>query len=366
MTDTGLFTDSRLSADRRLLPWQDMAPLSLALLYVATIEFAAVDLDIGHKIAFGLYVSYFLIGFALCGSAGLAALMLRFLLRDRSKRLLPQVKGELLAMGLSGPAVFRSLPALILLPLFLSVFSSYKSLIPSISPFRWDASLAALDRVIHGGVDPWIWLHPILGTPWVTFAIDALYHPLWSIAFVTVWCWQALDHRDPVLRLQFLLAFLMVWILLGSVGATLMSSAGPCYYGRVVGGPDPFEPLLAYLAEARQHLPLASAFAQDSLWRAYASGTVGVGSGISAMPSVHVATTLLFVLLARRYGGWLAWGFSALLAVVLVGSVHLGWHYAVDSYAAILITVPVWFAAGSAARSIVKVQSAGKFTLNLQ
>lgn len=359
MIDTTSFAAAHISADRRLLPWQDMAPISVALLYIATIQFVAVSVGIGHKIAYGLYLSYFLGGVVLCGSVGLAALMLRILFRDRSKNLLPQVRNHLLAAGCSGPALVRSLPVLSLLPVFLSVFSSYKSLIPTISPFRWDVSLAALDRALHGGVDPWVWLHPILGAPWITFAIDALYHPLWSIAFVAVWCWQALDHRDPVLRLQFLLSFLMVWILLGSAGATLMSSAGPCYYGHVVGQPDPFAAQLAFLAESGRQVPLASAFAQDALWRAYVSGFVGVGSGISAMPSVHVATTLLFLLLGRWHSRWLALGFGALLAVVLVGSVHLGWHYAVDSYAAILVTVPIWLTAGWAARRIVPSVGSG-------
>jgi hypothetical protein len=52
-------------------------------------------------------------------------------------------------------------------------------------------------------------------------------------------------------------------------------------------------------------------------------------------------------------------GFGALLAVVLVGSVHLGWHYAVDSYAAIVVTVPIWLIAGWAARRIAPTIGAG-------
>jgi hypothetical protein len=359
MIDASSVTVSGPPAARRLVPLEDMAPIGLALAYAVTIHLFATSIGADDGIALGNYLPSFFLGFVLCSSAGLAALMLWTLVRDRPERLLPQVRRQLLAMGCSGPALLRSVPVLILLPLFLSVFSSYKALIPTVRPFDWDRSFAALDRALHGGVDSWMWLQPILGSPWITFAVDALYHPVWSIAFVAVWCWQALDRRDPVLRLQFLLAFLMVWILLGSIGATFMSSAGPCYYGRVGGGTDPFAPLLAYLAEVHQRMPLTSAVAQDALWRAYVSGFVGAGSGISAMPSVHVATTLLFVLLGRRHSRSLALGFGALLAVVLVGSVHLGWHYAVDSYAAIVVTVPIWLIAGWAARRIAPTIGAG-------
>ena len=33
-------------------------------------------------------------------------------------------------------------------------------------------------------------------------------------------------------------------------------------------------------------------------------------------------------------------------AVILVGSVHLGWHYAVDGYAGIVMAMVAWWLAG--------------------
>lgn len=82
------------------------------------------------------------------------------------------------------------------------------------------------------------------------------------------------------------------------------------------------------------------------LWQNYESSTVGLGSGISAMPSLHVAlTTLSALLLSRlsRTAGVLAWAY---LALILVGSVHLGWHYAIDGYASIIAVGLIWRAAG--------------------
>ncbi|AZI35430.1 hypothetical protein NT2_09_00850 [Caenibius tardaugens NBRC 16725] len=39
-------------------------------------------------------------------------------------------------------------------------------------------------------------------------------------------------------------------------------------------------------------------------------------------------------------------------AIILIGSVHLAYHYAVDGYAAIIATAIIWIVAGRAARLI--------------
>jgi PAP2 superfamily len=41
---------------------------------------------------------------------------------------------------------------------------------------------------------------------------------------------------------------------------------------------------------------------------------------------------------------WLGLVFAAYAAVVLVGSVHLGWHYAVDGYVSIVATLAIGWA----------------------
>ncbi len=62
------------------------------------------------------------------------------------------------------------------------------------------------------------------------------------------------------------------------------------------------------------------------------------------MPSMHLAiTTINALMLARlnRYAGTVA---CLYLATILLGSVFLGWHYAVDGYASIAITGLIWYA----------------------
>ena len=61
---------------------------------------------------------------------------------------------------------------------------------------------------------------------------------------------------------------------------------------------------------------------------------------------MHVAMAALIAIAAwkvsRRLGA-LAWAFALL---ILVGSVQLGWHYAVDGYLSLLLVPPIWLLAG--------------------
>ena len=169
--------------------------------------------------------------------------------------------------------------------------------------------------------------------------------------------WQAFTLRDPRLRMQFLITFVASWVLLGSLAATWLSSAGPCYYAQVTGLPDPFAPLMAYLAQANEVAPIWALGVQEMLWERYQTGSLELGSGISAMPSMHVASALLFFLLGRRVHRGLGLGLGVFLALILVGSVHLGWHYAIDGYLAMLGTWLIWRLVGrllAADRSLVQ------------
>lgn len=123
-----------------------------------------------------------------------------------------------------------------------------------------------------------------------------------------------------------------------------LSSAGPCFYERLGLGSD-YHPLLQALAAADRIYPIWALSTQDILWSGYIGATPG-SLGISAFPSMHVAMAVLFALYAARRSwlvGLLMWAFAA---IIMVGSVVLGWHYAVDGYASVLISIAIWKACG--------------------
>jgi PAP2 superfamily len=243
------------------------------------------------------------------------------------------------------PRLAAALPVLLLLPLFMSAFTSMKVLIAVINPFSWDPAFAQWDRALHGGVDPWRLLQPLLGRPAGTAIINLLYHK-WFLVVNGVLLWQTFSLEMPALRRRFFIAFVLSWILLGSGMALALPAAGPCYFGRVTGLPDPFRPLMDYLSSVHD-LGWNPAYAvQELLWRHYVSGDPALGGGISAMPSMHVALAVLFALLGWRYGRGLGIMFTVFAATILVGSVHLGWHYAIDGYVAIPGVWLIWFLAG--------------------
>lgn len=317
----------------------------VALLYLACIYLVAQAYGAAERVSvltYGLVVpkvtAIYLFFFALL-------YLIHVMVVRRPSRLIGYLVEDVTRHWLGAERLLGGLLMILVLQVFFSAFTSMKALIPVINPFAWDAAFAAWDRALHGGWDPWDLMQPLLGYPAVTTAINFLYQ-CWLFVLYGVMVWQAFGTRDPGLRLQFFLALLLVWALLGGLAATVFSSAGPVYFGRVTDLPDPFEPLMSYLRAASEVSPVWALEIQDRLWSAYATDSDQLGKGISAMPSIHVATAVLFALVAWRVSRALGIVFTGYAVAVMVGSVHLAWHYALDGYVSIVLSYLIWRACG--------------------
>lgn len=325
------------------------ALIAIMLGYIGAAAYAshALGRSAEFRQLWSFYTTFFNLLLAACVAAALCACWAARAARSRGAA--ARGREGLLAACAVPERIIIGLPLVILLPGFLASVTAVKTAIPAVNPYHWDALLAHWDQAIHFGRHPWVWLQPLLGHPALTNAINLLYHPGYFLGIYLVLFWQAFTLKRRQLRMRFLLSFMLAWIVLGSLAATGLSSVGPCYYADFVAGVDPYAPLMEYLRAARMDtgVPWATDI-QQFLLDAHRSNTALGGVGISAMPSLHVSVTFLFALLGWQYGRWVRWLFAGIAAVTLVGSVHLGWHYALDGYAAIAGTWLIWHAVGRA------------------
>jgi len=319
--------------------------IALIAVYVVAAMVVPPLLGVKSRFSPGLYSDVLLKVNAAFFAGLLFAYVSHVLIRVRPPRLTHYLWTEITGRYATAERICMALPVFVLFPLFASTFTYFKAAIPLFHPFAWDVRLAAWDEALHGGHAAWEWLQPLFGHPYATALVNIFYH-LWFFVTYGVLVWQALALGRPRLRMQYLLTTLLLWSLVGNLAATVLSSAGPVYFGRVTGLADPFAPLMAYLHQANDVVPVMALQVQDMLWQAYAGNSTDIGAGISAMPSLHVATAFSYVLVGFAVRRWLGILLAGFAAFILIGSVHLGWHYAIDGYVGILCTVVIWFAVG--------------------
>ena len=222
------------------------------------------------------------------------------------------------------------------LVLMQGAFHASKQSIGHVAGFPWDPAFAWLDAAIHGG-DPWRYLHAILPA-WARWGIDRFY-ATWGVLALgfSTWCaWSLSPLRD-----QARVAWMFTWIVVGTIAAWAFASAGPIFYEKTTGSTY-FAPLLE---------SLGSTWSMNSLieglgWRAHALDLDVPMGGLSAMPSMHVAGSTLVAIVAANHSRRAGWLFGSFAVMTMIGSVTLGWHYAIDGYLGALLAWGCWRAAG--------------------
>ena len=178
------------------------------------------------------------------------------------------------------------------------------------------------------------------------------------------WAYFAFIAKPGPERTRFFLSYMLIWMVGGGLMAVFFSSAGPCYFTRLGLSPDPYAPLMAYLDAANTHAPIWALSTQDMLWSLKLDGS-GFG-GVSAMPSMHNATALLFVLMCPFPSKLVRWILSVHMSFIFLGSILLGWHYAVDGYAAIALSLGLWWAMGPVSRWWHQTEASRRFDAALE
>jgi len=206
-------------------------------------------------------------------------------------------------------------------------YRNLKSVVPLLRPGElFDHQLADFERDLFGG-DPATLLHSLLGIGVQTHVLSVVYMlylffvPL-SLALAMVFS------RDLRGGLFYATALSMNWPL-GAASYLLVPAVGPVY-----ATPGNFAELPASGASSLQGLLLDKRL--DFLHDPVAEGAA---QSIAAFASVHVSMIFTAAVAAHLLGlgRRLRIGLWILLALTIVATIYLGWHYVVDDVAGVLI-----------------------------
>jgi PAP2 superfamily len=242
------------------------------------------------------------------------------------------------------------LVAMLLCGSTLPLFELFKQLILPARGFPLDPALARIDRALFFGHDAWEVSHALFGSVAATLVLDRAYS-MWLVFMFPFPMVVVMAIKDVRMRARLLGTWLAAWIVIGGIGAWLFGSAGPCYYDQLVGPPGRF----AGFHRAMANLTAAAGATGQSItaldFQAMLAselnhkGLVAAG-GISAMPSMHVAMAVLFAIAGFARTRWLGWVFSIYALLIWIGSIHLGWHYAIDGIVGAALMLGLWRLSG--------------------
>ncbi len=246
-------------------------------------------------------------------------------------------------------------PALLLIVL-LSSFTLFKQRVLPQAGFGGDPAFAAADEMLFAGWHPWQLSHFLFSSEIWSRLFDIAY----AVWFLPLFLSVLLSWMMPLaLRTQYLMAFTLCWIVIGTFLAYLLPSAGPCYFQQFHGSSE-FAPLMERLRDQDEALRavggsgILALVGQKELLTWFQSGELTMAAGISAMPSMHNALAALFACGAftiHRVAGLVMTVFAI---VIWIGSVHLGWHYAVDGIVAVGVTIAIWKGCGALVAFLMK------------
>ena len=218
---------------------------------------------------------------------------------------------------------------------FLAALSSYgvvlivhfniKLWVWHINPRLWDVQYGAVDRALQPLVDSSLAFHNAL--PSLFGSVDRLY----LFAFLAMFACSIVAHsmRAFIVLRKVVLTSMLVHVL-GGLSYLIAPALGPFITEAGVNA----------LETKRQIFMLAAhkaALAGGADWFS-ANGSEFLATGLAAMPSLHVASSAVFVYFAWIYERRLCWLYFPLFGFIMIEAIATRWHYLVDIAAGLVLT----------------------------
>jgi membrane-associated phospholipid phosphatase len=237
------------------------------------------------------------------------------------------------------PCRLALLPAFVF-PLFLGAYTWAKCSIPFLVGYEWERTWADADHLILGQ-DAWRLAHELLPASFAS-VLTFYYAVIWGFALVFSGTLIS-SFASRRFAATYFTALMMCWLLGGIVMAYGISAAGPVFAH--LTSPDLADRFLPLRAELTRLLGPDDLVVRSQRYLA-AGMQMKValkGGGVSAMPSMHMATCTMLAL-ASWHTRWL-WLALLFWAATFFGSVYLGYHYALDAPVAASVAVICWLVA---------------------
>jgi membrane-associated phospholipid phosphatase len=206
-------------------------------------------------------------------------------------------------------------------------FRNLKSFVPFVTDRVVDPELAHLDRLLWWGNNPALVLHDVLGTTWANWVMASVYL-VWiglvpaSLAIALVWT------RRSSAGAWYVTAISIDW-LLGAALYYVVPSLGPVYSSPQWFGDLPRTP----------NTSVHEMLLDDRIKVLAGPWDTQAVQTIAAFASLHVAVMVTICLVAEAMRLPLvirvaAWPF---LALTMVATIYLGWHFFVDVLAGVAV-----------------------------
>jgi membrane-associated phospholipid phosphatase len=217
-----------------------------------------------------------------------------------------------------------------------AAFRNLKSFVPFVNRRLFDRPLEDLDRILWLGHDPATVLHSLFGLGWAAEFFSFIY-VAWIVfvpaSLVVALVWS----RARTAGAWYVTAIAVDWVL-GVATYFAVPTLGPVY-----AQPQDFAALPHTYVSTLQENMIQDRY--TVLFDPFATHAVQT---IAAFASLHVGIMVTVCLMAELLGmkRWIRLAMWVFLALTVLATVYLGWHYFVDTLGgAVLGAAGVWIAA---------------------